>query len=155
MGKALSWFSNNPYTNQRTHIWVHTQNHTLQDAMWPLVWSLNLTDVCAWGPRRRSPGLWEFPLGEYVDFLCSLTVWNWLTGNVLLTHWAKYVASIPRWVFSEVVGLGKDQFWKMKQSLISGPRAVWRVTECLAAGLRAAINFRFGECFLVLPMASF
>lgn len=64
------------------------------------------------------------------------------------------MASIPRWVFSEVVGLGKDQFWKMKQSLISGPRAVWRVTECLAAGLRAAINFRFGECLLVLPMAS-
>jgi hypothetical protein len=52
-----------------------------------------------------------------------------------------------------VVGLGEDQFWKMKDSLISGPMPLWRVTECLVAGLRTRINLRFGECFLVLPMA--
>lgn len=64
------------------------------------------------------------------------------------------LSSTPRWIFPEVVGLRKDQLWKMEQLLNNLPVLLWRVTEYLEAGLRAEINLRFGEHFLVLSMAS-
>lgn len=52
------------------------------------------------------------------------------------------------------MGLGEDQLWKMEQLFINRPVLLWRVTECLSAGLMAGINLPFGEGFLVLSKAS-